>query len=261
VAARAGLNVQAALAYFDSLLILDRGGVLVPPLKNPLVRRALNYAVDRAAVMKGLYGAYGTANDQAQVPGFDSYVPDLASTYSYDPAQARRLLAQAGYPHGFTLPVSFAPLGGEQAILAQAVDSYLEKVGIHPRLITYPSTAAGFAALAALKVAFVPETTFELEEIDLVVREEMLPGRSLLNPFTQSPEPQLTSLYAAAQAASGVARTRVLQALQRYIVEHAYYLNIGVGDAIFARAKSLAPLQISSAQPEPVFDDLRPAGQ
>jgi hypothetical protein len=36
-------------------------------------------------------------------------------------------------------------------------------------------------------------------------------------------------------------------------------LNIGVGDAIFAVARSLAPLEISSEQPVPVFDDLRPA--
>jgi peptide/nickel transport system substrate-binding protein len=260
VAKRGGLAVQAAQAYFASFLILDRGGVLVAPLKNPLVRQALSYAVDRAAVMKALYGAYGTVNDQAQVDGFASYVPDLANAYSYDPAKARRLLAQAGYPHGFTLPVSFAPLGGEQANLAQAVDGYLEKVGIHPKLIIYPSTAAGFAALAALKVAVVPETTFQLEEVDLVVREQMLPGRSLINPFTQTPEPQLTSLYDAAQAASGVARTHVLQVLQRYIVEHAYYVNIGIADAIFARTKSLAPLKISSTQPVPVFDDLRPPG-
>jgi peptide/nickel transport system substrate-binding protein len=259
VANRGGLAVQAAQAYFASFLILDRGGVIVPALKNPLVRRALSYAVDRAAVMKALYGAYGTANDQAQVDGFASYVPDLADAYAYDPAQARRLLAQAGYPHGFPLPVSFAPLGGEQANLAQAVDGYLGRVGIHPKLIIYPSTAAGFAALAARKVAVVPETTFQLEDVDLIVREQMLPGSSLLNPFTQTPEPRLASLYAAAQAASGAARTQILQTLQRYIVEHAYYLNIGVGDAVFARTKSLAPLDISAKQPVPVFDDLRPA--
>lgn len=258
-AKRAGLAVQATPCCFPAFILIDRGGVLVRPLGSRLVRQALNYAVDRAAVMRSLWGSYGSANDQAQVPGFASYVPNLAGVYSYDPAKARRLLAKAGYPHGFDLPVSFAPLGGQQANLAQAVDGYLQKVGVSTRLVTYPSTAAGFAALRALKVADAPESTFELEEVDQVAREQLLPGRSQINPFTQTREPQLTSLYNTAEAASGVARTRALQALQRYIVGNADYLYVGIGDAIFAHTKALAPLEISSAQYVPVFDDLRPA--
>lgn len=64
-------------------------------------------------------------------------------TYPYDPARAKKLLAEAGHPNGFPLDVYAFQLPGlpEGKAFAEAVAGYWEKIGIKPRLIPvdYPA--------------------------------------------------------------------------------------------------------------------------
>ena len=71
-------------------------------LKDKRVRHALNYAVDRKAINDNLLGGAWTLNTQFAVPGAFGYNPDL-KPWPYDPAKSKQLLAEAGYPNGFTL--------------------------------------------------------------------------------------------------------------------------------------------------------------
>jgi oligopeptide transport system substrate-binding protein len=73
------------------------------PLNDPRVRRALSYAIDREALIDEVFlGRYAVARGILP-PGSLGYNPDLKG-YAYDPARARQLLAQAGYPQGRGLP-------------------------------------------------------------------------------------------------------------------------------------------------------------
>ncbi|MDP4917519.1 MAG: peptide ABC transporter substrate-binding protein, partial [Haliea sp.] len=73
-----------------------------PPLDDVLVRRALSLAVDREAVTRNVL--YGSNNPAYSItpPGTLGYQPP--QLFSYDPAEARRLLAEAGYPEGAGWP-------------------------------------------------------------------------------------------------------------------------------------------------------------
>lgn len=99
-----------------------------PPFNDLRVRRALSYAVNKQDVIDaGLFGM-GEPIGSHFPPHHPAYV-DLAGTYPYDPAKARKLLSEAGYPDGFeaTLslpPPAYARRGGE-VIAAQ-----LEAVGV-----------------------------------------------------------------------------------------------------------------------------------
>ncbi|MBI4607385.1 MAG: hypothetical protein HY726_00065 [Candidatus Rokubacteria bacterium] len=75
----------------------------VEPLKLKKVRQALNYAVDKEGILKNLLLGYGRILD-GQVVGPDGfgYNPAL-KPYPYDPKRAKQLLAEAGYPNGFTV--------------------------------------------------------------------------------------------------------------------------------------------------------------
>ncbi len=109
----------------EMILAINNGE---PPFNDIRVRRALNHAIDKDAVIKaGLFG-FGTPIGSHFPPHHPSY-ENLAGLYPYNPAEARRLLAQAGYPDGvrttLTLPPpAYARRGGE-VIAAQ-----LEAVGI-----------------------------------------------------------------------------------------------------------------------------------
>jgi len=87
------------------------------PLDDLRVRRAIAHALDRKALIDGAMFGYGTPIGSHFPPRNPAYV-DLTGRSAYDPALARRLLAESGHPDGFTLtlklpPPSYARRGGE----------------------------------------------------------------------------------------------------------------------------------------------------
>ena len=68
------------------------------PFDNPKVREALEYAINRQALAKVAFSGYATPATGIVPPTID-----FAQTYpaiSYDPAKAKALLKEAGYPNG-----------------------------------------------------------------------------------------------------------------------------------------------------------------
>jgi peptide/nickel transport system substrate-binding protein len=72
------------------------------PLKDVRVRQALSMAIDRNAIVSRVMEGEAIPTGQFLPPGSYSYVPDL-KPLAYDPARAKALLAEAGYPNGFRI--------------------------------------------------------------------------------------------------------------------------------------------------------------
>jgi len=68
----------------------------LPPMNNPLVRQAVAYGLNGAAVAKAFYGGAGTAATQFLPPSLVGYAKKGVPTYKYDPAKSIALLKQAG---------------------------------------------------------------------------------------------------------------------------------------------------------------------
>ena len=103
------------------------------PFKNLKVRQAIAHALDRKAIIDGAMFGYGTPIGTHFAPHHPAYV-DLIATHPYDLEKAKQLLAEAGYPDGFTgviklPPPSYARRGGE------IVASQLRKIGINLEII------------------------------------------------------------------------------------------------------------------------------
>ncbi|MET4683364.1 ABC transporter substrate-binding protein [Brevundimonas faecalis] len=109
------------------------GGDPASPLKDVRVRQALNYAVDKTAIASLLPKGAKPSGQPAPtgVFGHDPSIPP----YPYDPAKARRLLAEAGYPKGFdlTMEVLTDAAPGDD-MMSQAVAEYWRAVGVNTRL-------------------------------------------------------------------------------------------------------------------------------
>ncbi|KPA23596.1 Glutathione-binding protein GsiB precursor [Shimia sp. SK013] len=104
----------------------------MPPLDNVKVRQAIAHAIDRQAIIDGAMFGLGTPIGTHFAPHHPDYV-DLTGSSNYDPAKAKQLLAEAGFPDGFTTtlklpPPSYARRGGE-IIAAQ-----LRSVGIQTEI-------------------------------------------------------------------------------------------------------------------------------
>ncbi len=77
------------------------------PFNNLKVRQAFNYAVDRVAIVNNILngqGSPGTKGITPKIPTFNNYDFSRIKGYSFDPALARQLLAEAGYPNGEGFP-------------------------------------------------------------------------------------------------------------------------------------------------------------
>jgi peptide/nickel transport system substrate-binding protein len=111
----------------------------LPLFKDHRIREAVALAINKRAIVDGLYGGYGEVADQLMPPVMWGRSPTVKA-YPYDPERARKLLAEAGYPNGFStdfwyIPVSrpYFPSGKE---IGTAIASDLDKVGIHVNLLT-----------------------------------------------------------------------------------------------------------------------------
>ncbi len=98
------------------------------PFDRLEVRQAIAHALDRNEIIAGASSGYGVPIGSHFAPHNPDYV-DLTGTYPFDLDAARRLLAEAGYPDGFSAtlklpPVPYATIGG------QIIASQLSKVGI-----------------------------------------------------------------------------------------------------------------------------------
>jgi peptide/nickel transport system substrate-binding protein len=71
-------------------------------LKNPLVRQAIAYGLDRASVVKSFYAGRGVVAQEFQPPGLFGYNPNVVK-YPYNPAKAKALLQKAGLKLPVTL--------------------------------------------------------------------------------------------------------------------------------------------------------------
>ena len=124
----------------------------VREFKNKLVRQAVNYAIDREALTQSVLKGYAYPMHAPVGPDQYGYSPEIGPKYTHDPAKAKQLLAQAGYPNGFEVEF-LIPVGQYNKVkdVAEAIGGMLNAVGIRAKLRTQDQDS-GFAAIRDGKV-------------------------------------------------------------------------------------------------------------
>jgi peptide/nickel transport system substrate-binding protein len=125
-----GKDYQTKIAEDSELTSIQIGGQNNPssPLSHVEVRKAISVAIDRDQIVKTLLNGQGSPAYLFGFP-FGTGFPADAEKYkdSYDPTEAKRLLAQAGFAKGFPLQIYAATEGRD---FADAIVQNLEAVGI-----------------------------------------------------------------------------------------------------------------------------------
>ncbi len=106
--------------------------LLEKPFSNVLVRQALNYAVNKKAIVQDVLYNTGVAADQPLSPSQMGFNPNV-DPYNYNPAKAKALLKQAGYPHGFTATLLVPTSGSgmqDPVNMATSIQGDLAKIGV-----------------------------------------------------------------------------------------------------------------------------------
>ncbi|MGN6669586.1 MAG: ABC transporter substrate-binding protein [Trinickia sp.] len=103
------------------------------PLDDERVRQAINMAFDRATYLSVVFDNTATPAVNPYPPSTWSYDKAIAA-YPYDPAKAKALLAQAGYPNGFSTTIWLRPQGSvlnpKPKAGAELLQADLAKIGV-----------------------------------------------------------------------------------------------------------------------------------
>jgi peptide/nickel transport system substrate-binding protein len=102
------------------------------PWHDRRVRLAANLAIDRAAINQAITLGHSRLTYSVIPSTFDFFWQPPA--YAYDPAQAKKLLAEAGYPNGFDAGDYYLDIS--YANVQEAIANYLQQVGIRTKLIS-----------------------------------------------------------------------------------------------------------------------------
>lgn len=104
------------------------------PFTDARVRRALNMAVDVEKIIAHvLFGA--GERSRGVVPPSLRRSPPPRDLYPYDPGRARELLAEAGFPNGFSMEI-WQRENPEAGLVLESVQGYLARVGVTVKLVT-----------------------------------------------------------------------------------------------------------------------------
>jgi peptide/nickel transport system substrate-binding protein len=103
------------------------------PYADVRVRRAVTHAVNKADVLKGAMFGMGKILG-SNVDPLNPYYLDLAGAVPHDPARAKKLLAEAGYPNGFDTVLKVSPQYYYTVRTGEILADQLKKVGINVKI-------------------------------------------------------------------------------------------------------------------------------
>jgi len=199
-----------------------------PPFTDVRVRRAISQAIDRQAIIEGVYlrgeptPAIGRGLAEWSLPV--DQLGEGAKYYQYDPKEARRLLAEAGFPKGFKTQInSTGGYGPDLLDAVQLAQQNLKEVGIETELklqeygaymaTTFVGKYEGMA-MGPISIAWEP---------DSVLYGLYAPGQPRNSGRVN--DPKITAMLQEQRRTKDLeARKQIIFDIQRYAAEQQYYV-------------------------------------
>lgn len=110
------------------------------PLSDVKVRTAIAMALNKKAIVEAFWGDLGVTNGHFMPTSFRTFYSSKVTDYEFSPAKAKQMLAEAGYPNGFTLELWYMPVSRPYfptaKEIAEAMAADLSAIGIRVSLKT-----------------------------------------------------------------------------------------------------------------------------
>ena len=208
---------------WNGLILFDRAGQVTPALGDVRVRQAIAHAIDRDGMVTA---GGGTATVTGQIfnennPAYDKALDDQ---YPYDPAKAKQLLAEAGYPDGFTLQMPQFQVGS--TVVFDLIKQNLADVGI---TVDYVETPLSDAISSVLSQKY-SATYFILTNNPTVWQDAnfVLTPTAPFNAF-HTTDPKVEALVSTVQTGTQEESDNAGQELNQYIVDQAWFVPFDAG--------------------------------
>ncbi|WP_434633756.1 ABC transporter substrate-binding protein [Chromobacterium sp. CV08] len=201
------------------------------PLDNPLVRQAINLAFDKSHYLKVVFDNTATPANLIYPLNTWSYDKSV-KPYPHDPAQARKLLAQAGYPNGFDVSVWVRPGGStlnpNPKAGAELLQADLAKVGIRLQIkVLEWGELIRRGKAGEHEMLFMGWAGDNGDPDNFLTPQFSCPAVQSGTNFARYCEPRLDKLIADGKKTSDFkARTKLYQAAQRIVHDQALWLPL-----------------------------------
>lgn len=168
------VNSTYKTQYADDIVTSSRLGTTymalnenVEPLNDVKVRKAIQMAIDRQTILDTVYNGDGTLVDGIYPKGLIGFTDDNQGWLTYDPEQAKSLLAEAGYADGFTMEIAADNSSSDSTLLViQIVQQYLAQVGITAEIKSYDPASWLDLRKSGDMVSFVSSWTADYNDPD-----------------------------------------------------------------------------------------------
>jgi peptide/nickel transport system substrate-binding protein len=204
-----------------------------PPFTDVRVRRAISHAIDRQAIIDAVFiKGEPTPAISRGLPAWSPRIDELgagATYYQHDPQEARRLLAEAGFPKGFkTQLTTTSGLGPALIDAVQLAQGHLKDVGIEAELkiqefgayqaTTFVGKFEGLA-MAPFSIDWEPHST---------LYGMYMPDQPRNSGHVN--DPKITAMLKEQMRTKDLeARKKIIFDLQRYMAEQQYYVYLYCG--------------------------------
>ena len=246
-----GVSVVKNGGTIQTLLIFDKTGVTAKAFGSKLVRLALSYAIDRSAYVAAIAkGSVPTASAFPQAsPGYD---PSLNAAYAFSDAKAKQLLAQAGYPHGFSFTITASPTDEAQL---EFIQKQFAAIGVTMNIAVTTSTDQLCAAINTQPMGFVPLGWAS----EIGITAGVLVG-GFANPH-KTQDPVIGAALGQASNSTGSAYPAALKKLNDALVNEAWVIPVAEQYAYVGyNAKKVVKPSFPGLDEYPLLTSLRPAG-
>ena len=228
------------------------------PFKDVRVRRALNMAVDRAAIQRTIMRGLSIPTTIMVAPGVNGNMPQYDKATPVDIEGAKKLLAEAGYPNGFEFQLNCPNnryVNDEE--ICQALVGMWAKIGVNVKLAAEPM--ASFIAKvqnfdsSAYMLGWGVATYDALYSLQSLVRTRTTGADGNFN-FGRVSDPALDKIIDASKTETDTAkRDQLLKDALRMTSEQAYYVPLHHQMRPWAMKKEVTTVHRSDDRPEARF--------
>jgi peptide/nickel transport system substrate-binding protein len=209
------------------------------PLTDVRVRRAINHAVNVDEIMGKVLGGKAVRSPNGNNPMVFGYDP-ATKPYAFDPAQAKKLLAEAGFPQGLELTLNTytgSIVNVEQ--VAQAIQGYLSQAGVRTKVRHFTDVGQYLANFRGSKLDGMTLASWGYNSVfdtDAIYYIHFHTGQ----PYTYNSAKEMDDWLDEARGTVDTKKRQDLYArFQRFIVEQAYWVPMYAQFTIEAVSKKL----------------------
>lgn len=217
----------------------------IKPLEDVRVRKALQMAIDRKTLLEKLFYGKGVIANGIMPVGLVGHNPNLEEI-TYDPAKAKELLAEAGYPNGFDMVISQVTDRPASLKMNEAIQSMFAQVGIKLE-IQQMDSASWFATRKEGKLpSYYSDWSADFNDPDNFMYTFFYADNSVARSFNYNNKDASDKLVAARAMTVPEERYALYQELEKKIViEDAAWIPLFSLDHLFVIQSKVKNFQVS----------------